>query len=282
MATLPDSPPDSLEHEYPLLRYVAITWMEHADLVETESWDNALNRHCIDFLSESGSRFLNWWRWSCGAAPAPAPLHHTVRLGLYQATKCQLENQVTPNHRSIIYRIYPHTRHENATAFYGFPLHAASYRGSSALAELLLDYGADINSLTDDPKNDHADELSRSIALHWMTALQVALHNHRLDVALLLITRGADINASGGQGNALYLASKNGYDSIVELLLDKGADINAKGQGQESALSAASHYLHVEVVKVLLAKGADVNAPGIANGTVLQATFFGLCKENDI
>ena len=46
----------------------------------------------------------------------------------------------------------------------------------------------------------------------------------------LLLDRGANVNAQGGQhGNALQAASYGGHEKVVELLLDKGADVNAQG-----------------------------------------------------
>jgi ankyrin repeat protein len=46
----------------------------------------------------------------------------------------------------------------------------------------------------------------------------------------LLLEKGADVNAQGGDyGNALYAASNRGHDSVVTLLLEKGADVNAQG-----------------------------------------------------
>ena len=46
----------------------------------------------------------------------------------------------------------------------------------------------------------------------------------------LLLSKGADVNAQGGEyGNALQAASDGGHEKVVELLLSKGADVNAQG-----------------------------------------------------
>jgi ankyrin repeat protein len=43
----------------------------------------------------------------------------------------------------------------------------------------------------------------------------------------MLLDRGADVNAEGGQyGSALQAASYKGHDKIVQMLLDRGADIH--------------------------------------------------------
>ena len=42
----------------------------------------------------------------------------------------------------------------------------------------------------------------------------------------MLLDKGADINAQGGDyGTALLAASLGGHDQIVQMLLDKGADL---------------------------------------------------------
>ena len=56
-------------------------------------------------------------------------------------------------------------------------------------------------------------------------------------------------------GNALQAASYNGDEKLVELLLDKGADVNAQGGDYGNALYAASVGGH-EVVELLLGRGA--------------------------
>jgi ankyrin repeat protein len=46
----------------------------------------------------------------------------------------------------------------------------------------------------------------------------------------LLLEKGADVNAQGGEyGNALPAASFGGHEAIANLLLENGADINAQG-----------------------------------------------------
>jgi ankyrin repeat protein len=48
---------------------------------------------------------------------------------------------------------------------------------------------------------------------------------------------------------------------MVKLLLDKGADINAQGGNYRDALQAASSGGHEQIAQLLLDKGAGVNAP---------------------
>lgn len=48
-----------------------------------------------------------------------------------------------------------------------------------------------------------------------------------LEIALLLIQKGANINVQGGQyGNTIQAASAGGYLKITEILLQKGVNTN--------------------------------------------------------
>ena len=92
----------------------------------------------------------------------------------------------------------------------------------------------------------------------------------------LLLDKGADINAQGGEyGNALQAASFNNNEKVVQLLLDKGANINAQGGEYGNALQAASASYGEckEVVQLLLDNGADVNAQSEEYGNALQAAL---------
>ena len=49
-------------------------------------------------------------------------------------------------------------------------------------------------------------------------------------IAKLLIEKGADVNAQGGDyKTALHAASLRGHEAIARLLIEKGADVNAHG-----------------------------------------------------
>ncbi|KAE8823749.1 hypothetical protein PTNB73_10123 [Pyrenophora teres f. teres] len=94
-------------------------------------------------------------------------------------------------------------------------------------------------------------------------------------ITRLLLDKGADVNAQGGDyGNALQAASYQGHEQVVKTLLDKGADVNAQGGRYGNALQAASYQGHEQVVKTLLDKGADVNAQGGEYGNALQAASY--------
>jgi ankyrin repeat protein len=103
-------------------------------------------------------------------------------------------------------------------------------------------------------------------------ALHAAAVGGRESVVQLLLEKGADVNAQGGQyGNALHAAVVGGHKGIVKLLIEKGADVNARGP-YGTPLQAASFRGHEELVRLLLEKGADPNLPG-------SSELFNVCFE---
>ncbi|KAH6637880.1 ankyrin repeat domain-containing protein [Boeremia exigua] len=110
---------------------------------------------------------------------------------------------------------------------------------------------------------------------HYGNALQAALAGLHKETFILLLEKGADINAQGGYyGNALQAAiACLGSKKFVEFLLEKGADINAQGGEYGNALQAASYCGKEEIVVLLLEKGAHVNAQGGLYGNALQAAL---------
>ncbi|KAL7625799.1 hypothetical protein AAE478_005022 [Parahypoxylon ruwenzoriense] len=91
-------------------------------------------------------------------------------------------------------------------------------------------------------------------------------------VKLLLEKFGADPNATGDEyGNALTAASYDGTMNIIILLLDAGADVNSPEGWALQTGAAEGHY---DVVEELLKRGADVNAfthnENFDAGTALQ------------
>jgi hypothetical protein len=104
------------------------------------------------------------------------------------------------------------------------------------------------------------------------TPLYVAVDKGATVLARMLLDKGADVNAQGGEyGNALYAASIKGHKEMVTLLLDKGADVNAQGGPYGNALQVASIRGDKEIATLLLDKGADVNAQGGPYGNALYA-----------
>ena len=152
------------------------------------------------------------------------------------------------------------------------PLHFASYHGRPEIARLLLDHGA----------NPQAENIQGRSPLHEVSQgnCRITCHGQlcagstngvfdpqvALDVALLLLERGADVNAPDKDlVTPLHLASFVGVSEITQLLLDHGATANVEnihGQtplhllSQGELLSLENHGL----TRLLLGLGLEVNA----------------------
>ena len=144
----------------------------------------------------------------------------------------------------------------------GPPLLYAVDKGKIEIVELLLDNGADIDS----------------IDVSHQTALMVASGMGHFDIVELLLKRGANVNATENDGyTALIHASsgEDGHPEIVKLLLEKGADVNAPENEGYTALIYASQNGHTEIVKMLL----DTTKIDVKNTTSILALIFAI--END-
>ncbi|CAF3679720.1 unnamed protein product, partial [Rotaria sordida] len=93
------------------------------------------------------------------------------------------------------------------------------------------------------------------------TPLHIAAHYGNLEVAQLLISRGADVNYAASQNiTPLHVASKWGKANIVQLLLEKGAQIDVKTKDGLTPLHCAARSGHDQVVDLLLENGAPFGA----------------------
>lgn len=107
-----------------------------------------------------------------------------------------------------------------------FPLALAVFFGNTATAEVLLDAGADVNQQSRESMK--------------IRALQSAAAAKRVDLAEMLLTRGADPNLRGEGGFVpLHGAASSGQIDLALLLLKYGADVNAKDDAGSTPLGHA-------------------------------------------
>jgi hypothetical protein len=111
------------------------------------------------------------------------------------------------------------------------------------------------------------------------TVLMDAVHlNQPLELILLLLDEGADVNAKNTNKNyfkeeesALIYAAGNPHSaSIIKLLLERGANVNIQDGKGRTALMRQAFWGGLEEVKLLLSKGADVNIKDKNGRTALE------------
>ncbi len=141
-----------------------------------------------------------------------------------------------------------HTRpaqHPHNPAHGQTPLWWAANHGHMALAQKLLDKGADVNT------PDH----------HGGTPLTQAAGSGHLDMVRFLIESGADVHAKIYDGRkAFNLAITNGHKRVAEYLLTVGNEPNESGSSGYSPLMIAAENNFYDLAKLLIQQGADVNA----------------------
>lgn len=94
------------------------------------------------------------------------------------------------------------------------PLHLAAAKGGKETVQVLLDLKCPVDI--------------KDTEWCYTPLIQSAQEGHR-DVAEYLLSRGADINATGVDGRtSLHWAAWNGHEAVVELLLERGAKHSKK------------------------------------------------------
>ncbi|XP_076683796.1 uncharacterized protein LOC143376905 [Andrena cerasifolii] len=113
------------------------------------------------------------------------------------------------------------------------PLHSASDCGYEKIVELLLQRGAKINAIT---KHDS------------MTPLHIAAARGELETVKVLLKLGASIDLTDRHGlTALHLATLKGQEEIVSTLLDHGSDFTITSRTNYTALGFAVRTFSDEV-----------------------------------
>lgn len=140
----------------------------------------------------------------------------------------------------------------------------AGFTSNATRVESLLKAGEDPNS---------------TFRSGW-TVLDVASFHGRLEIVVLLLRFGANVNHQGrgvGGVTALMRASSGGRVEVAKVLLENGADPNMQDDEGTTALSEATKKENATMVRLLLEKGADPNIQDQEGTTALHfcATHVG-------
>jgi hypothetical protein len=186
--------------EFPLARYAAKYWTQHAQYAEADM--NTIHLLSMELLLQRKDAYLNWIRLFNPDMPwrepgismslennwksVPSPLYYVSLTGLVESARVLLEYGADVNAQG---------------GLYGTALQAASCGGHDGVVQRLLENGADVNSRG---------------GLHG-TALQAASTWGHDGVVQRRLENGADVNAQGGHyGRLLQTVSAGGYDRAVQ------------------------------------------------------------------
>lgn len=149
-------------------------------------------------------------------------------------------------------------------------LHMAAARGHAVTVQLLVDKGADVNAATYKPNY----VASGSTALHW------AARNGHEKVLQVLLENGAEIDLqTPGHETALHWAAQNGHVRAITLLLDKGANLEAHAGHWITPLESAASCGEEAAVRILIDRGADLSNTTDSGRPLLHLAAQGGCVE---
>jgi ankyrin repeat protein len=243
---------DSLD-EFPLAKYAAEHWFEHARVEGT--LQNEVER-MKELFDERKPHFSIWlwiwdptlspWEQKTGSGwplpPGGTPLHYAAFCGLGGIIKVlATENPQDVNSRRF---------RDKST-----PLHLASKKGHVEVARFLVEQGADA---TTQAKNG-ADVTARD--KDGRTPLHQASYGGHVDLARFLVEQGADATAQDENGwTPLHWASSWGHMELARFLVEQGADATAQDEDGWTPLHWASSWGHMELARFLVEQGADATA----------------------
>ncbi|XP_053094440.1 ankyrin-3 isoform X23 [Pangasianodon hypophthalmus] len=130
-------------------------------------------------------------------------------------------------------------------------LHIAARKDDTKAAALLL-------------QNDHNADVESKMMVNrttesGFTPLHIAAHYGNINVATLLLNRGAAVDFRARNDiTPLHVASKRGNSNMVKLLLERGARIDAKTKDGLTPLHCGARSGHEQVVEMLLDRGAPI------------------------
>ncbi|KAJ8264407.1 hypothetical protein GJAV_G00148820 [Gymnothorax javanicus] len=130
-------------------------------------------------------------------------------------------------------------------------LHIAARKDDTKAAALLL-------------QNDHNADVESKMMVNrttesGFTPLHIAAHYGNINVATLLLNRGAAVDFKARNDiTPLHVASKRGNSNMVKLLLERGAKIDAKTKDGLTPLHCGARSGHEQVVEMLLDRGAPI------------------------
>jgi len=136
------------------------------------------------------------------------------------------------------------------------PLMAAAGKGQGPVVKLLLENGADVDAQTQEKSvmKKRGKILKKKLVQYGGTPLMQAARNGHRDVVLLLLDKGADLEARDDkeERTALLWAVYQSRNATIKALLDKGASLGAKDKQGRNLLMTAVMLAKPDTLTLLL------------------------------
>jgi ankyrin repeat protein len=280
---------DNVEDKFPLARYAAEHWVDHARFENV--WSHI--REGIEDLFDRDKPYLAAWlqvhdidSFSEDFLPSFAdPTHKRSNAAtpLYYAVLCgfhDLAEQLTIKHPQQVNAI---------GGYYVSPLGAALSRGYLKTAKILYERGAEVDVQGSDNRTPlrAASRSGHLEIVQWLlscganstvrdeeyglTPLHVAAIWGHVEVSRLLLQYKADIHAHDKEGQtSLHGAALHSEVNVARLLLEHGADVNARDNRRITPLHLASENGNLDVARLLVEHGANIDAEDNVGRTVSQ------------
>lgn len=190
----------------------------------------------VDSCSAEGMTALHFASTNGDSQVTQQIIEAAIRLYFKREASTVPKPEANPNFKDFINR----EDLDGSTA-----LHLAVQTGRKEVSQVLIQYGADVNS-----KNKNLQ-----------TPIYLSAVGGHQDVLKMLILQGGDVNArERQQKTALHSAAALGNYKCIEILHENGAQIDARDQGGQTPFQVAVIAGQTDCAKLLLSFGARDSA----------------------
>ena len=282
---------DNVKDKFPLARYAAEHWVEHALFGDVSSYIREemeqlfdpdkpyfaawLQVHNVDTEYRRPSVLYLFFNASREEPNTATPLYYAALCGF---------------HDLAVQLIIKNPKQVNTTGgYYVSPLGAALCGGHLKIAQALYEHGAnvDVQGSNDYTPLHGASWIGHVEIVQWLlgrsanpmvrdktycwTPLHLAAFFGHVEISRLLLQYKAGNYCEDLYGRTpLRVASDQGHVDVARLLLEHGADANAPDYGRNTALHSASEGGLLEVARLLVEHGANVDAEDRRGMTAFQ------------
>jgi ankyrin repeat protein len=282
---------DSVKDKFPLARYAAEHWVDHAQFENVSSHI----RDGMEHLFDPDKPYFATWLQVFDIDTRPL---HDSPLYEFTSSICKTSNSATPLYYAALcgfhglaeQLILKYPQQVNTTGgYYVSPLGAALRGGHLKIAEVLHERGADVDV---QGRINYTPLFGASCSGHfetiqWLlshranpnnqgkpdgwTSLHAAAYFKHVEVSRLLLQYKVDINAHDNKGRTpLHVAVQYERVNVARLLLEHRADVNARDNSHNTPLLGAVERGRLEVARLLVEHGANIAAEDKEGRTALH------------